>query len=237
MLLNVLGRSPDCRVYHENNDRAFEVFRLKDDSVVRELLAEGPEPVVVFKPLMDSQHTDRLMSLDPEARAIWAYRHYADVARSAVKLWGEDPKNVVCGVAEGRIESGGQVAMSEKLTDEARRMFDQFADSSISDLEGSLLFWYAKNTLLFNLQCQDRLLMVPYEELVRDPISGFRRVFRFADCRFRRRFVHDVHSRSVNTVPLNGANRELLDYCEELLQRLKRYVPSVGLEMNGVEED
>src|SRR5512145_781212 len=88
MLLEVLGKSLDTWIYSANNPRAFSNRRIKPVTDRRRLLERARCQWVVFKPLSDSQNIDRLLADHPEAKAIWIFRQYQDVANSAVRSWG-----------------------------------------------------------------------------------------------------------------------------------------------------
>ena len=42
-----------------------------------------------------SQDSDKLLADFERGRLIWVYRHYADVANSALALWGEHQKDLI----------------------------------------------------------------------------------------------------------------------------------------------
>src|ERR1700721_775604 len=53
MVMDVLERSPDTRVFHEQDPRAFDRFELRADEVIRPL-ARSVAPCVVFNPFCDN---------------------------------------------------------------------------------------------------------------------------------------------------------------------------------------
>ncbi len=102
MLLSVLGKSAKCRIYHEaKNSPAYDYCRLQSTETVKSLIQNSYKPIVVFKPVLDSQHTDRFLDLYPNAKAVWMYRDYRDVVNSAVKKWQGDQKDIMYGIAAG----------------------------------------------------------------------------------------------------------------------------------------
>jgi hypothetical protein len=74
MLLNVLERSPLCRVYHEGDETVFSNYHLKEDAAIQKQVCKSLQQIVVFKPLNDLQHTDLLLETFPNAKAIWIFR-------------------------------------------------------------------------------------------------------------------------------------------------------------------
>lgn len=223
MVLKVLDAAPECRVYHEDNREAFdEDFRLRDEATIRRLVVESPEPVVVFKPLQDSQHTPRLLDTSEDARAIWLYRHYRGAVGSALRKWGDIHRELVVGVANGRRENTGEPALAEGLTDGGREMLDTFADGDLSPADGSLLHWCVRNLIYFEFAEDPRITPVSYEELVSNPVDGFGRVFRFAGSPFEEEYVRDVSDDRLGAYRHVRFDPELEERAEHLYGKLER---------------
>lgn len=225
MVVDVLRRDPSCRAYHEDNAEAFENHRLRPPEELLNLIRLGPELVTVFDPLLDSQHTDQLVELHPEARAIWMYRHYASVVRSSVRNWGDAHRLIILDVARGTVTRPDSAPVSEAVTDRARAVLDRFVDDDLTDQEGALLHWYVRNDLLSTFAHQDRILLARYRDLVLAPAFHFVRLFAWAGVPFRRSYVEDIHSRSVYPPRLDSVRPELIRLGNAMLGRLhERYL-------------
>jgi hypothetical protein len=227
MLLNVLGKSAECRVYHEaKNSPAYDYCRLQSNETVKSLIQNSYKPIVVFKPVLDSQHTDRFLDIYPNAKAVWMYRDYRDVVNSAVKKWQGDQKDIMYGIAGGiqRDPKHHQHAISDRMSDETVILVKKLCNPGMSPEDGAALLWYVRNLIYFDLGLDKdpRVLLVRYEDLVTKPQKYFSRIFDFVGCDFDQKYVGNIFDTSVkkNAVPAINADVEL--HCREMAQRLDR---------------
>jgi hypothetical protein len=220
MLLDVLGRSLDITVYNEDHPSAFRAFRLRDQATCQKLIAGSYSKWVVFKPLLDSQLAPQLLSDYPHSRAIWIYRHYQDVANSAVQLWGDWFQ-----VAIRRLvtEPTWEYYLNEGLTPSLRQVVEDLYDEQISAHTASALFWYMRNALYFELcldQYPSQIHLVRYEHLVSEPIREFGKLFAWLEISFRPSWVKGIFASSVAKQPFPEIDRRVQELCEDLEARL-----------------
>ncbi len=222
MLMRILDESTDTRIFHENNPLAFRDFELREAPVVRALAAAGPAPCQVFKPICDSHRADELLAGFPAARGIWIYRHYADVARSAVAKWSDHQRQVVDAIAAGDLDPWGWRTrdLPPPIIDAVRSVHRP----DMSAYEGALLFWWVRNSFYFSrgLHEHPRLLLVRYEDLVNEPERTFPAVFEQVGARLEPRYLERVHAGSVRGTLAEEASPAIVALCEELLERLDR---------------
>jgi hypothetical protein len=225
MLLNVLGKSAKCRIYHEsNNSPAYDYCRLRSNETVKSLIQNSYQPIVVFKPVLDSQHTDQLLDLCPNAKAIWMYRDYRDVVNSAVKKWQGDQKDIMYGIAAGiqRDPKHHQYAISDRMSDQTVSFVKKLCHPGMSPEDGAALFWYVRNLIYFDLGLEKdpRVLLVRYEDLVTKPQEYFSRILDFIGCPFDQKYVGDIRDTSVNKNAAPTINEDVERHCREMAQRL-----------------
>ncbi len=225
MLLNVLGKSAECRVYHEGkNSPAYDYYRLQSQETVTRLIQSSHEPIVVFKPVLDSQHTDRLLDLYANGKAIWIYRHYGDVVNSSVKKWRGDQKEIMYGIAAAirRDPKHHQYAISERMSERTVNLVKNLCHPGMSAEDGAALLWYVRNLLYFDLALEKNpsVLLVRYEDLVARPRESFPRIFDFIGCHFDQKYLSDIFDTSIQK---NGApviNEEIKRHCRDMMERL-----------------
>ena len=83
-------------------------------------------PLVVLKPLVESQNAPALLEALPGARGLWMIRHYADVARSNLARFGD--RNA--GESPQHRAEGGQDWRSEGASARVQSVVrDRFAES------------------------------------------------------------------------------------------------------------
>ena len=219
MLGEVINRSLDTWVYFEHDRRAFRDFRLRTAEVDR--LARWPgRPVAVLKSIVDSQWTDRFLDRHPRSKAIWIYRGYADVARSAIAKWGGHQRRLIDGVRRRQLAELGW--RGERLADHVVATIDRLHRPDLSVQEGAALFWWMRNSIVWDrgLADDERVLVVRYEDLVTDPTRYFERVFRFLGVSFDPAFVTDTTPSSARGQPLDHVHPDITSLCDTMQHRL-----------------
>jgi hypothetical protein len=219
MLGEIIDRSMDTRVYHEHDRRAFRDYRLRTGDVDR-LARWSGRPVAVFKSIVDAQWTDRFLDRYPGSKAIWIYRRYPDVARSAIVKWGDHQQRVVNGI---RTRSFAELGWrGERLSDQVVETIDRVHRPDLTVEEGAALFWWMRNSILWDrgLADDDRVLVVRYEDLVTDPGPSCAPVFDFLGVPFDERFVSDTTPKSVQDDPLHDISDEIRALCDAMQDRL-----------------
>ena len=228
MLLRLMKQSPQCTVYHENNERAMrEHSRIRDDETVLELLRSERRAFSVFKPLNDAQHARSQMELDPGARGLWIYRDYGDVVNSMVEKWGNSQTLTYTTIAAGVDDESAidpdvlvdvQI-FSEEMSADTLAHVKRLVKPDMTPEEGAALHWYSRNCLYseLGLDRDPRVELVKYEDLVSDPGRFLRRAFEFVGCRYRSEWADSVFQSSVKKRAAPVMRGEYRDLCEALL--------------------
>lgn len=221
MLVDVLETSPLTLTFQEDDGRAFVHNRIKSVEVQRRLIARAACPVIAFKPIADSQNADVLLREHPTAKAVWIYRSYQDTSNSAVAKWGN-----------------GQVTLIRRLlkNDPAwtHWLADRMDAATLDFVRGlplepltphtaSALKWWLRNKLYYDLALDhqpDRVRLVRYEDLVRDPVMAFAPLFAFVGLPFTPKRVEAVKAGSIRKAAFPDITPDVRDLCEELTARL-----------------
>jgi hypothetical protein len=219
MLGEMIDRSMDTWVYDEHNRRAFRDHRLRTGDVDR-LAHRSGRPVAVFTSIVDTQWTDRFLDRHPGSKAVWIYRSYPDVARSAIVEWGDRQRWVINGIRTRTFAELGW--RGERLSDQVIGTIDRLHRPDLSAEEGAALFWWIRNSILWDrdLVDDDRVLVVRYEDLVTGPGPCCRRVFDFLGVHFDESYVSDATPTSVRDDPLAALSDEIRELCDSMQVRL-----------------
>jgi hypothetical protein len=185
-------------------------------------------PLIIAKPLVESQRALELLEVFPRSRIIWVYRDYKDVAHSSIMMFG----------AEASLHNLGAVLdpkmnrhwFSENLSDESRDLVRRYfnPDRPLSDLK--VLGWLVRNSLFFQLGLDrnPRVTMSRYENLVSDPVVEMRRLYAFLNARFPGpQICSHMHQESVTkgnhsrvSGDLDSLGRALLARLDDACERL-----------------
>lgn len=203
-------------------------FRMDPLPVVRALIMAQRAPLVVAKPLVESQNTGALLDAFPEAKAIWMFRNYQDVARSNLKFFGEDTGHR--DLAPILAGDGGNWR-SEHVDQQTLKVLRRLYKPDLPPHDAAALFWYVRNRLFFarGFSENPRVGLCRYEDLVSDPIGTMKASYGFIDSPYPGdRIIKDVFSHSKGkgrhldlTPAVKDACRELLE-CLESLPRMGR---------------
>ena len=224
MILNVLGRCPKIHAIHEGDGIIMEAkyYRLISENGLRKTIFRTPEPIIIFKPLNDSQYIDRLLKVHPASKAIWVYRDFRDSITSAVKLFGNDYREIISEINKGQFTNPGNEAFGERLSEKNLATIKSFANDPLSHYDAAALIWYLRNWIYFNLNLKDKknVLICKYEDLVLSANKYFKRIFDFLGADFSPLYVNDVHSHSVNKKDRKSMQPAIETLCEDMLERL-----------------
>jgi hypothetical protein len=219
MLMDLLERSIATEVFHERDGRAFDNYRMREREVVRRLRDGSRSSVFVIKALCELDQISSLMADFAPAKVVWIVRDFRDAVSSALASFGNFGKQVAR-VAEDRfVDDWRAQGMSAETHELVRRLHHP----AMSEASAAALIWYFRNVLFFEQQLErdERVMLVAYEELVRDPERICRRMFEFAGLNYSDWITRHVFSSSVRCKP--GPDLEPGDtaVCLELTARFR----------------
>jgi hypothetical protein len=173
---------------------------------------------IAAKPLVESQNLDRLLAAFPGSRAVWMARDYRAVARSNVAYF---PAGTSRRDLEPILADDGGNWRAERLGAGARELVRRLYRPELSAHDAAALFWYARNSLLFDRGLADdpRVRVCRYEDLLVDPAGTMRAAYDFLEQPWPGdRLVRDVEpARPSAPLSLDAAVTEA---CDGLLARL-----------------
>ncbi len=206
-------------MYEEDHPAAFENFRLRDDKSVEGLIAQRRAPVALFKPILSTIRTGRLLQRFPSAKAIFMFRHYGKVIPSSLKRFGIN--NRLAHVNGWVRNNFAEFASSlPPLTTQA--MVRSLWSPSLTPESGCALYWLFYNQLYFDLQLDEspRVTLVRYETLIREPVKTFKRLCSFTGISYTPQMVEDIYTSSVQqTTPLD-LDADIREACDLMWERL-----------------
>lgn len=221
MLIGVIERCTYTECYRENDDEAFDDYRLKDIQTVRHLVDRSYARSVVFKPICDSQNARSLLNDFPDAKAVWMYRCYQDCVNSALRQFREHQEyleDVLAGP-----ERGGWPA--ENVVPEDIELVRQARGRGVSDASARSLMWYLRNVLYFQLglDSEPRVYLASYDDLIREPTVTFLHLFEFLDLPYEDGLIGAVFDTSIGKHPFGLIDPETGDLVEKLYARLEEH--------------
>jgi sulfotransferase family protein len=200
-------------------------IRMKPLDEVAAKLERCPYPLVVLKPLVESQKAPAILRMIDRAVCVWVFRHYRDVARSNVKLFTPE---VTRFNLEPMVREKSDNWRGELVPEDVRDLIARHYSPDMNPFDGGALFWFARNRLFFDLELasEERVMPLKYEDLVTDPERSLRRLYRHAGIVFPGRGIAEgIHPSSI------GLGREL-----ELSAEIERACEQLWSELNAAYE-
>jgi hypothetical protein len=158
-------------------------IRLNPLDLVQCEIDRAKVPLVVSKPLVETQNTLKLLDFFPNSKALWMYRNYKDVALSNLKHFGM--RN---GINNLRpiVQSVPLNWRSENVSEVTREMVTTYFSEDMDPYDAAALFWVVRNRFFFELALDRRptVMMCRYEDLVVNPTKNMRDVYRFLSCAY-----------------------------------------------------
>ena len=220
MLLRALDRSLYTWVYNEDNNEAFDNYRIRPQAHRQKLINRSRAKWVIFKPNCDLQHADRLLNQHPDSKAIWIYRRYQDVANSAIERWGRGQYEHIQRLVT---QPDSTHWFCQDVPDNIRQEISSLYHEKLSDAEAGALKWYVRNSFLFELDLLSRkqqILLVNYEDLVAKPDLIFPQITDFISIPNDEDLYSFIFDSSVRKSDFPEISSEIQELCDQMYQRL-----------------
>lgn len=221
MVMDVLERSFETQVYHERNEKAFSNYEMRDVSTIKKLYKESRGKYFVIKTLCELQRLNDLMAQFPNSKVIWVLRQYDDSVNSMLVSFKNQAKQAL-EVAEDKM---GSQWRGEGMSDKTHELIRALIHDDITDESGAAIFWYYRNVLFFEngFADNDRVMLVSYEHLVKDPQNQFNTIFKFLGPKYTPRISKHVHARSIRLREPRDIDQNIRAHCEQLHKELMQY--------------
>ncbi|MEZ4515555.1 MAG: sulfotransferase domain-containing protein [Chloroflexota bacterium] len=233
----VFERDFNTRIFREasilSSEDTEEGLRLNPIDQVNQELSKRQVPIVVLKPLVESQRATELLGAIPHSKILWLYRHYQDVASSNLKAFGMDN-----GIKDLRpfVNRDPDNWRSQNASEETLATIDRFFAEDMNPYDAAALFWYARNQLFFDqgLDQNPDVILCRYEDFVLNPAATMQRIYGAIGAAYPGdEIVQDVHPQSVGKGRKSHLSPEVEAICQALLDRLD-LVNQVALETSPI---
>ena len=225
LMNRIFTRNLKVSVYRESSrlsSRDAEKLRLNPLNEVKCAIAKNKAPLIILKPLVESQNILKLLTNFPNSKALWMYRNYKDVAKSNPKRFGANR-----GILDLKaiLEKDRDSWRAEKASDYVHSVVTKYFSEDMSIYDATALFWFARNQLFYELSLEQNseVFLCRYEELVADPIEMMKNIYQFLSINFKEiKKIAEVHSKAVgkgDEIELSSAIDRL---CHELQEKLDR---------------
>jgi len=223
LISNIFNKLPYSRVYgefSELSDDDIDRIRLNSIKSVLRKLDNTHAPLIVMKPLVESQNALQLLDSIPSSSVLWVYRHFIDVAKSDALKFN---KTAGHGNLQAIIAGDDSNWRCQNLSEETRDTIKSLYTKTLSGLECSCLFWYARNSLYFqqNLDNHQKVLLWSYEDLLNDVPGYFQNILTYHGFKFPSKDLgKDTFSNVGSKSELTNINPSIEEVCSTLYKKL-----------------
>ena len=231
MLLDLFERDLRSRTFGEYSSISQAdqgSIRLKVLEAVKAEIDRTHEPLIVCKPLVESQRTLELLHYFPGSKALWAYRDYNDVINSSINAFHSQIESCRIIVDNDTVDWRSEVVPAESL-----QLIRNHYTPTMNPYDAAALMWHARNSLYAEQQLWQfpAIRLWKYEDFVANPAEMVLRIYGWLGMSPpSRRVSHFVNPRSVGVGQNVKLNDEIDNACNALLSLLnERYAsPRIG---------
>jgi hypothetical protein len=197
-------------------------LRLKPVPEVKYRLERVRAPLIVLKPLVESQRAPSLLQGLDNAYAIWMYRRAESVAASDLSYFGVEngERNLRLLLSNEPPNWRGEV-----VPETTRSIVSRHYRPGMDPHDAAALFWWARTSLFFDLRLDQRpdVRLCSYERLIADPEGSMRALYEFIGVAYPERGItQGVHRQSVGRGDDFSLSAEVRQLCDRLWERLER---------------
>lgn len=196
-------------------------LRLKPLPEVKRRLEGIRSPLLVLKPLVESQYVSTWLDGLDNSFAIWMYRRAENVAASDLSYFG-----VENGERNLRLLLSNEPPnwRSEVVPETTRSILSRHYEPGMDPHDAAALFWWARTSLFFDLRLNERpdVRLCSYERLVGDPEQSMRSLYKFVGVAYPEQDItRGVHRGSAGRKSEFQISAEVRQLCDGLWERLE----------------
>ncbi len=198
-MLELFDADPRSVTFPEQSDLSSPAenrLRLKPLPEVKRRLERIRAPLLVLKPLVESQYVPTWLDGLDNSFAIWMYRRAENVAASDLSYFGVEngERNLRLLLSNDPPNWRGEV-----VPETTRSILSRYYQPGMDPHDAAALFWWARTSLFFDLRLNERsdVRLCSYERLVNDPEQSMRSLYEFVSVAYPERDItRGVHRES-----------------------------------------
>ena len=189
------------------------------DDIKKELLKQKA-PLVIIKPLVESQNAKMLLDSFPNSKGIWMYRHFNDVAASKIKKSGP-----MSGVGDLRyiFNDTQNDWRNDQIPVEIRELIQHHFSEDMDAYDAAALYWYVRNQFYFQqaLHTCPNMMLCKYDDLVGDSLHTMQQIYTFLERPYPNKdILIDIHKKSIGKGQFVKVSPEIELICQKMFHQL-----------------
>ena len=233
LLSEIFDKDPRTRLYGEasvlSHTEPDKRLRLLPNPAIRKELSCARAPLIVLKPLVESQNAGTLLTDFEGSKAIWIYRNFKDVALSNINRFGQG--NGIDDLTP-MVNSDPNNWRSERIDDKSLVLLNKYYSPTMTIFDAAVLFWIVRNSLFFSqkLESNSNLMLCKYEQLTDNPSITMNNIYQFLGETYPGdRITQGTHTRSID----KGSEINLSPEIHELADKLQARLDAIAMLHSG----
>ena len=224
LMLELFNADPRSVTFPEQSSLSSSAegrLRLKPVQEVSRRLERVRSPLLVLKPLVESQRVPTLLDELDGSYAIWMVRRAESVAASDLSYFGIEngERNLRLLLSNEPPNWRGEV-----VPETTRSVLSSHYRPGMNPQDAAALFWWARTSLFFDLQLDARpdVRLCSYEQLVDEPEQTMRSLYDFVGVGYPERDItQGVHRGARSRGDDLSLSPEVRRLCDALWERLE----------------
>jgi len=221
---HLLRKDNHIKAYNEFSELSkdgAEELRLHELPRLKQQINNSTYPIILMKPLVESQNSKTLLEAFPNSSGIWMYRNYKDVANSNLNKFG-----IGNGIKNLTPLMVGDYSnwRAESVPDYIRDIVAKYFSKDMKPYDAAALFWFVRSSFYYDLRLNEnkRILLMRYESFVSDPFNQLSKVYNFIGHKISKNLKeNDIHKGSVEKGQNIDLSPEIEKLCEELYHKFE----------------
>jgi hypothetical protein len=216
--------------YSEISDQDLYHLRLNDFKSVEKVFKRSAAPLLVAKPIVESQNANDLLERFEDSHGVWLFRNYIDVASSNLRRFGDNAgaiNNIRPLVDAEFARNDWTEWLTEHVGEDTKQVIKRFYAPDMNPADAAVLFWYVRNRLYFeqHLDQNDKITTIDYDEFVNKPRQHMQVLFNNLSLSnpIPRSMFKNVHSKSVNKGKALVISKDIEALADGLLKQLREH--------------
>lgn len=237
MMINVFKRDFSAQVFEDRYTKLTTAdtdnhIRLNPLSSIEKIFDKVNAPLIVTKPIVETQNSDSLLDYFSNSVGLWIYRDYRDVAFSNLNHFGL--KNGISNIRP-IVKKEENNWRSENIPTEVKKIIFEYYASDMNPYDAAALFWYVRNYFFFFLDLDKRndVIICKYEDFVEQPGALLKNIYKKLEREYPgHRIAKRVHRGALNKGKDIPLSEDIDNLCKNLQKKLDLVYKRTSLPKN-----
>lgn len=222
IIQKLVGLNPNVKFYGEGDPPYFynsdsdKHHRIRSNNDINYFLKKETSPFIIIKPLYESHSAHKLVSDHTNSKGIWVFRNYLDVIDSHIHYYKQNANDYIRPLFTENKDNW----INEFIPESTKQFIKQFSLDELSDADAYGLFWIVRNSIFQSSAQNKNILLINYENLVKEPTKEITKIYRFIGLPFKKYYSKLIRSNAVSKKVSFELNPKIEEKCKKIYDNL-----------------